>query len=160
MSSLRPDSDPRISYGASSARNTGTTVEAPPTARPRSTRPTTMTSNVGANTQISVPTKNVTASRMIVLRRPQPSAMRPPSMAPIAAPKSSELVTTPSVKFVRPSSAFIGFRAPLMTPVSYPKSNPPNVATRASTPSRRRCGPVPNGGSATVGAVGLMSTIR
>ena len=47
--SLRPASDPRISKGASSARNTGTTVEAAPTARPRITRPTTMTPNVGAN---------------------------------------------------------------------------------------------------------------
>ena len=39
--SLRPAIEPRISYGAISARKTGTTAEAPPTARPSRTRPST-----------------------------------------------------------------------------------------------------------------------
>ena len=89
----------------------------------------------------------MTASRMIVLRRPQPSESRPANIAPNAAAKTSELVATPSVKGVRPSSAAMGRSAPLMTPVSYPKSSPPNVAIRATTPSRFLCGPFVRAGS-------------
>ena len=69
-SSLRPVIDPRISNGASSARYTGTTVDAPPTASPRMIRPATRIANPGEKTATSTPTKNMTASTMIVVRRP------------------------------------------------------------------------------------------
>ena len=42
----------------------------------------------------------------------------------------------------------MGSRAPLITPVSYPKRSPPKVATSAITPRRRVCAPCPSGGSA------------
>ena len=54
----------------------------------------------------------------MVFRRPQASERRPPDSAPTAAAKTSELVTTPSVNGVRPSSSDIGRSAPLITPVS------------------------------------------
>jgi hypothetical protein len=55
---------------------------------------------------------------MIVLRRPQASEICPPSSAPTAAAKISELMMMPSDKSLSPSSACIGRSAPLLTPVS------------------------------------------
>ena len=117
-SSLRPVIDPRISNGASSARNTGTTVEAPPTASPRMIRPTTRIAKLGEKTATSTPTKNMTASTMIVVRRPIASEIFPPMRAPTAAAKTSELMTMPTCRSESPSSACIGPSAPLATPVS------------------------------------------
>ena len=117
-SSLRPVIEPRISYGASSARYTGTTVEAPPTARPRMIRPETTMTNPGAVTTSTTPRKNITDSTMIVVRRPIASESRPPMSAPNAAAKTSELMTMPVCNSVRPSSSLIGPSAPLETPVS------------------------------------------
>ena len=71
--------DPRISYGASSARKTGTTVDAPPTASPSMIRPVTRIAKPGEKTATSTPTKNSTASTMIVLRRPMASEIFPPT---------------------------------------------------------------------------------
>ena len=117
-SSLRPVIDPRISNGASSARYTGTTVDAPPTASPRMIRPTTRSSKPGEKTTISTPTKNMTESTMIVVRRPMASEIFPPTRAPTAAAKISELMTIPNCRSDSPSSWAIGPSAPLVTPVS------------------------------------------
>ena len=61
--------------------------------------------------------KTIAISRML-LRRPRRSDSFPPTTAPIAAPKIRMETTTPSVTDVSPRSAFIGSRAPLITPVS------------------------------------------
>ena len=127
--SLRPVIDPRISYGDISARKTGTTVDAPPTASPSTMRPLTRTAKptgekvpgsgpAGENTTSTTPMKNNTARIRIVLRRPMASEMIPPTRAPIAAANSSELMTTPSCSSESPSSLAIGPSAPLATPVS------------------------------------------
>ena len=97
-SSLRPVIDPRISNGASSARYTGTTVEAPPTASPRMIRPATRISKPGEKTTNSTPTKNMTARTMIVFLRPIASEILPPMRAPTAAANTSELMTMPSLE--------------------------------------------------------------
>ena len=155
--SLRPVMEPRISWGASSARYTGTTVDAPPTATPSMMRPATSTSKptgekvpgsgpAGEKTTNTVPTKNRTASATMVLRRPHKSAICPDTSAPSAAAKTSELITTPTCKRFRPSSAAIGPSAPLATPVSYPKSSPPKQATIEIKPRRLECGPEVSGG--------------
>lgn len=99
------------------------------------------TCQVGASTQPSVPRAKIVASIRMLCRRPYRSDSRPPISAPNAAPKIRMLTTKPSVNAVRPRSSFIGASAPLMTPVSYPNSRPPKVATTAISPSRRECGP-------------------
>ena len=116
--SLRPVIEPRISNGASSARYTGTTVEAPPTASPRTTRPVTTIGKPGAKTTNSTPKKNITARMRIVFLRPIASEIRPPRSAPTAAANTSELITMPVWSSDSPSSSDIGPSAPLETPVS------------------------------------------
>ena len=117
-SSPRPARLPRRSVGASSARYTGTVTEAPPTAKPRMIRDGIITSRFGANTPPRVPTKKRTARMVSVFFRPRVSLSLPQTSAPIAAPSSRVLVTRPSPVAVSPRSAFIGSRAPLITPVS------------------------------------------
>ena len=117
-SSPRPARLPRRSVGASSDRYTGTVTDAPPTANPRITRDGIITSRFGANTPPRVPTKNRTASMVSVLLRPSVSLSLPHTSAPTAAPASRVLVISPSPVVVSPRSAFIGSRAPLITPVS------------------------------------------
>ena len=117
-SSPRPARLPRRSVGASSDRYTGTVTEAPPTAKPRITRDGIMTARLGASTPPMVPTKKTTARMVSVFFRPRTSLSRPQTSAPIAAPTSRVLVIRPSPVAVSPRSAFIGSRAPLITPVS------------------------------------------
>ena len=117
-SSPRPARLPRRSVGASSDRYTGTVTEAPPTAKPRITRDGIMTARFGASTPPRVPTKKTTARMVSVFFRPRTSLSRPQTSAPIAAPTSRVLVIRPSPVAVSPRSAFIGSRAPLITPVS------------------------------------------
>ena len=81
-------------------------------------RPATRSPKPGEKTTTSTPTKNMTASTMIVVRRPMASEIFPPSRAPTAAAKTSELMARPNCKSVSPSSACIGPSAPLDTPVS------------------------------------------
>ena len=78
-----------------------------------------MSSSVlGEMEQAMVATAKISASPMMVLRRPKRSDSRPAEMAPNAAPKSRVEVTSPSVSGVRPRSRCMNGRAPLMTPVS------------------------------------------
>src|SRR3954464_66402 len=84
--SLRPARLPRRSVGASSARYTGTVTEAPPTAKPRTTRATSNTPRPGASTPPRVPTKKRTARMVSVFFRPRLSLMRPPTTDPDRGP--------------------------------------------------------------------------
>lgn len=115
MSSLRPDREPRISYGAISARYTGTTVEAPPTAKPKLIRPrinnpypnTVWVPYSGPPGELitkRVPTKKSAERPMMVGRRPILSATWPKIMAPRAAAKISELMTMPIWILLNPIS--------------------------------------------------------
>ena len=97
---------------------TATVTDAPPTASPRTKRAAIITSVLGENVQPMVPARKMTASTIIILRRPLRSARRPPNRAPKAAPNSRDEVTRPSVSGVRPRSSCMYGRAPLITPVS------------------------------------------
>ncbi len=81
-------------------------------------RPTTTTSKPGAKTTNTTPTKNMIDSTRMVFRRPMASESLPPTRAPTAAAKTSELITMPVWIRDRPSSSDIGPSAPLETPVS------------------------------------------
>ena len=61
---------PRCSLGADSERYTGTVVEAPPTASPRTKRAMYISQMFGARAQPTAPTKNTAASSRMLWRRP------------------------------------------------------------------------------------------
>ncbi len=62
--------------------------------------------------------------------RPNRSERGPTSNTPDAHPTRTQPDTQPFMKSPRPNRAVSGSIAPEMTPVSYPKRRPPNVATR------------------------------
>lgn len=131
---------PRRFDGATSARNVGTITEAPPTAKPKTKRTDAKIGAVGDNVEAMVETTNKIASPVMTLCRPRRSEMRPVKTAPKAAPNVNELATKPSMEgdiFSSPALVING-NAPLITPVSYPKSIPPNVAIIEITRKRRR----------------------
>jgi hypothetical protein len=57
---------------------------------PSTIRPITITPKLGASAHVVAPMRNPIASSRIVRLRPQLSARRPPSIAPMAAPNSSD----------------------------------------------------------------------
>lgn len=74
---------------------------------------------LGATAHPTAPTKKITAHRINVERRPSRSAIRPPKMAPKAAPgKRRELTTAASCRLLIPRSSRMYSKAPEMTPVS------------------------------------------
>ena len=102
MSWFRPTSRPRNSAGASSEMNTGTMLEAQPTARPRMTRETTMIGTDVEKAASSEPPTNTAEATSRIGRRPNLSDRRPEVMAPMAAPTVREETTMPEVRELRP----------------------------------------------------------
>jgi hypothetical protein len=101
-----------------------------------------MTVTLGAMAQPNAPNKNRPAHTSRLPLRPRLSASLPPNSAPSAAPgNSNELTTTASVNVVSCKSSCMYSRAPEMTPVSYPNSNPPRVEITVSLTKKRLCAP-------------------
>ena len=91
-------------------------------------------SGSGTNARKSAPTPKMTPATMFDNRRPNRSAIHPPPAAPRTAPIRTPAVINSEKKSERPNSSLIERRAPEMTPMSYPKRNPPTAAT---TPTPR-----------------------
>ena len=74
--------------------------------------------------------RNIAAARNMATLRPKRSESGPTTSTPVAQPTSTHADAQPFMKSDSWKCAVSGSMAPEMTPVSYPNSNPPIVATR------------------------------
>ncbi len=86
--------------------------------RPTTMRPTIKIAVEVAAAQARPPRPKIIAVTISKRRRPNRSAMRPPSKAPAAAPASTPLTMTSRAKVVSVKSFLRKSSAPEMTPVS------------------------------------------
>ena len=89
------DSDPRRSFGASSARYAGVSEEAAPTARPRMMRATTIIRNPVDPAHMPEPSRNSIAARISIFLRPKRSDSAPMDRAPAQEPINTDDVMNP-----------------------------------------------------------------
>jgi hypothetical protein len=118
MSWLSDTSAPRCAGGAVSARYSGVSIEATPMPTPTRNRPMISTERMVAMAETMAPTKKITATTRMTVLRPNWSARGPATMAPMAAPPSATLVSTPSISGVSAKTFCRKGRAPEITPVS------------------------------------------
>lgn len=109
MSWNNVDSDPRRSFGASSARYAGVSADAAPTARPRMMRAITIIVKPVAAAHRPDPSRNRIAETMSSFLRPNRSESEPIDNAPMQEPLSTDDVMKPVwATFSRNSSSTSG----------------------------------------------------
>ena len=114
-------------------------TDATPTPMPPMTRNKPNISTLIARPVPKALTRNSSAAIFITASLPILSASRPATNAPRAAPISAAATATPVTSLLIWKWSSTAATAPLMTALSYPKSNPPRAATEAIRTTRPLC---------------------
>src|SRR5262249_46428159 len=125
-------SRPRMCDGATSAMYIGASTLAAPMPRPPTSRAAMKTLAEPASPVAAALTRNRTAFRNIVGRRPYRSATVPAKKAPTAHPIRTDATAKPVVAARVPKARASASTVPLMTPLSNAKRKPPSAATELS----------------------------